>query len=139
MPAIPGVIQPPIRCCRTKKGRFTRQAKAKVDRLAQKNLDPINLDPNACPNLLFQLTDDLLSSREEKAEQSAMINRLPHGKAIVLNGENNHKDVQLQIATGSYMHLFTSPEIALFKQFKNIGKIFCPDQVDLGGPDPLIP
>lgn len=194
MPAIPGVIQPLIRRRRTKKEHFTRQAKAKADRLANKNLDPINLDPNACPNLLSQLTDDSLSSKEEKvrkaatlyrkwkvedrdilcdealklcqrqrcmdigeivfsftlqraqvdtiwtlfyerhdlllvaktgfgkslmfqlllfminptgvviilmplkllqAEQSAMIKRLPHGKAIVLNSENNHKDVQL--------------------------------------------
>lgn len=53
-----------------------------------------------------------------QAEQSALINKIPRGKAIVLNGENNQKDVQLGIARGDYSHVFTSPEIALSKKFK---------------------
>ena len=53
-----------------------------------------------------------------QAEQSEMINHLPHGKAIVLNGENNQKHVQDDIARGNYTHVFTSPEIALSKKFK---------------------
>lgn len=47
-----------------------------------------------------------------------MIKQIPNGKAIVLNGKNNDKDVQLEIATSNYTHVFTSPEIALSKQFK---------------------
>ena len=73
MPAIPGVIQPLIRYCHTKKSRFTRQAKVKVDQLTQKNLDPINLEPNACSNLLFQLIDDPLSLKEEKIRKTATL------------------------------------------------------------------
>lgn len=53
-----------------------------------------------------------------QAEQNAMINRLPKGKAIALTGENNQKETQQRIANGYYTHLFTSPEIALSKKFK---------------------
>lgn len=53
-----------------------------------------------------------------QAEQGALINKLPRGKAMVLNGENNQKDMQLEIAKGGYTHIFTSPEIALSKKFK---------------------
>lgn len=53
-----------------------------------------------------------------QAEQGALINKLPRGKAIVLNGENNQKDMKLEIARGGYNHVFTSPEIALSKKFK---------------------
>lgn len=53
-----------------------------------------------------------------QAEQSEMINQLPNGKALVLNGENNHKHIHKQAATGGYTHIFTSPEIALSKKFK---------------------
>ena len=52
-------------------------------------------------------------------EQSEMINRIPRGKGIVLNGENNNKRVLEDIARGGYTHIFTSPEIALSKKFKN--------------------
>lgn len=56
-----------------------------------------------------------------QAEQSEMINQLPNGKALMLNGENNHKHVHKQAAKGGYSHLFTSPKIALSKKFrKNI-------------------
>ena len=41
----------------------------------QKNLDPINLDPNTCPNLFSQLIDDLLSSREEKVRKAVALYR----------------------------------------------------------------
>lgn len=53
-----------------------------------------------------------------QAEQSKMINSLPKGKAIVLNGENNLTHVQRDIARGGYTHVFTSPEIAISKNFK---------------------
>lgn len=53
-----------------------------------------------------------------QAEQNAMINRIPNGKAIALIGENNQQSTQREIATGNYTHLFTSPEIALSKKFK---------------------
>lgn len=54
-----------------------------------------------------------------QAEQSRMINKKPNGKALVLNGENSHKHVYKQAAKGGYRHIFTSPEIALSKKFKN--------------------
>lgn len=53
-----------------------------------------------------------------QAEQSLMINRKSNGKALVLNGENNHKYINKQAAKGGYTHIFTSPEIALSKKFK---------------------
>lgn len=53
-----------------------------------------------------------------QAEQSLMINRIPTSKAFVLNGKNNQKHIQKEAAKGGYTHIFTSPEIALFKQFK---------------------
>ena len=54
-----------------------------------------------------------------QTEQSEMINRIPQGKGIVLNGENNNKQVLDDIVKGGYTHVFTSPEIALSKRFKN--------------------
>lgn len=54
-----------------------------------------------------------------QVEQSEMINRIPQGRGIVLNGENNNKRVLEDIAQGGYTHVFTSPEIALSKKFKN--------------------
>lgn len=53
-----------------------------------------------------------------QVEQSEMINQLPNGKALILNGEHNHNYVHKQAAKGGYTHLFTSPEIALSKNFK---------------------
>ena len=53
-----------------------------------------------------------------QAEQSEMINCIPHGKGIILNEENNTKPVLANIATGGYTHVFTSPEIAFSKKFK---------------------
>lgn len=53
-----------------------------------------------------------------QAEQSQMINRIPNSKALVLNGENNHKHIHKQAAKGGYTHVFNSPEIALSKKFK---------------------
>lgn len=53
-----------------------------------------------------------------QAEQSKMINHLPYGKPIILNGENNQKHVQDDIAQGNYTHIFTSPKIAFSKKFK---------------------
>lgn len=47
-----------------------------------------------------------------------MINKLPNGKAIILNGENNLANVQQDIGCSSYIHIFISPEIALSKNFK---------------------
>ena len=47
-----------------------------------------------------------------------MINRLPQGKAIVLNGENSQKSIFTGVAHGHYTYVFTSPEIALSKKFK---------------------
>ena len=54
-----------------------------------------------------------------EAEQSEMINRIPQGKGIVLNGENNNKQGLDDIVKGGYTHVFTSPEIAFSKRFKN--------------------
>jgi len=53
-----------------------------------------------------------------QAEQSLMINWKPTEKALVLNGENNHKHIHRQAAKRDYRHIFTSPEIALSKKFK---------------------
>lgn len=54
-----------------------------------------------------------------QAEQSEMINRIPRGRGIILSGKNNNKRVLEDIARGGYTHVFTSPEIALSKKFKN--------------------
>lgn len=51
-----------------------------------------------------------------EGEQCEMINCLQSGEAIVLNGENSEKNIQLSIATESYTHVFTSPEMALSKK-----------------------
>ena len=53
-----------------------------------------------------------------QAEQSEIINKLSNGRALVLNGENNHKYVYKQVVKGDYTHIFTSPKIALSKKFK---------------------
>ena len=53
-----------------------------------------------------------------QAEQSKMINQLSNGKALMLNGKNNHKHVHKKAAKEGYTHIFTSPEIALSKKFK---------------------
>ena len=48
-----------------------------------------------------------------------MINKkLPQRKAMVLNGKNNQKHIQDEIAYIYYTHVFTNPEIALSKKFK---------------------
>ncbi len=54
-----------------------------------------------------------------QAEQSKLINQIPQAKGIVLNGENNTQRVFADIASGGYIHVFTSQEIALSKKFKN--------------------
>ena len=51
-------------------------------------------------------------------EQSEKINLLLGGKGYVLNGENNINSMLAKIANGGYTHIFTSPEIALLKKFK---------------------
>lgn len=56
-----------------------------------------------------------------QVKQNAMINRILTGKAFALTGDNNPKPVQVEIATQSYTHVFTSPEIALSKKFKRNG------------------
>lgn len=48
-----------------------------------------------------------------------MNKRIPCEKGIVLNGENNNKNVFEDLAREGYTHVFTSPEIALSKNFKN--------------------
>ena len=53
-----------------------------------------------------------------QAEQNSLINRIASGKAIALTGENNQKAVQQSITRQNYTHVFTSPEIALWKKFK---------------------
>lgn len=53
-----------------------------------------------------------------QAKQCEMINQLPQGKAIVLNGENNQKSVFTRVTCRYYTHVFISPEIALFKKFE---------------------
>lgn len=53
-----------------------------------------------------------------QAEQCEMINQLPQGKAIILNGENSQKSVFAGVTRGHYTHVFTSPEIVLSKKFK---------------------
>lgn len=60
----------------------------------------------------------LIPLKLRQAEQKAMINCIPSKKAIALTEKNNHKPVQLDIATQSYTHIFTSPEIRLSKKFK---------------------
>lgn len=53
-----------------------------------------------------------------QAEQSEKINRLPGGKRIVLNRENNTNDILAEIVNREYSHIFTSPKTALSKKFK---------------------
>lgn len=60
----------------------------------------------------------LMSLKLLQAEQSQMINKLLKDKAIVQNGKNNLAHVQRDIACNGYTHIFTSPEIALSKNFK---------------------
>ncbi|MCJ1471297.1 hypothetical protein MMC07_009945 [Pseudocyphellaria aurata] len=80
-------------------------------------------------SLIFQLVPFMTSStgvalvlmllKLLQAEQSDLINRrIPSGKAIVLNGDNNTPRGR-DPDTGGYTHMFTSPEIALSKQFKD--------------------
>lgn len=54
-----------------------------------------------------------------QVEQNKLINQLPRGKGIVLNGENNMHSVFTGIANGNYTHVFTSSEIVFSKKFKN--------------------
>ncbi len=60
----------------------------------------------------------LMPSKLLQAEQNAMINKIPQGKAIALTGENNQQKTQQSITRKAYTHIFTSPEIALSKKFK---------------------
>ena len=53
-----------------------------------------------------------------QVEQEELINKLLRWKAIVLNRENNQKDIQLEIANGGYTHVFISSEIAISTKFK---------------------
>ena len=53
-----------------------------------------------------------------QAEQNSLINQIASGKAIALTGKNNQKAVQQSIARQNYIHVFTSPKIALSKKFK---------------------
>lgn len=72
---------------------------------------PFMLDPTGIVIILMPL-------KLFQAEQNNMINHIPTGKAIALTGENNQKPTQVDIATQPYTHIFTSPEIALSKKFK---------------------
>lgn len=50
-----------------------------------------------------------------------MINQIPNGKALLLNGKNNPKYIYKQAAKSGYTYIFTSPQITLSKKFeKNI-------------------
>ena len=79
-------------------------------------------------NLIFQLIPFLLSTprfvltlmllKLLQVEHSEMINYIPYGKGIVLNGKNNIKQILANIWTGDYTYVFTSPEIAFSKKFK---------------------
>ena len=53
-----------------------------------------------------------------QGEQNSLINRISTGKTIVLTGKKNQKVVQKSIGSQNYIHVFTSPEIALSKKFK---------------------
>lgn len=53
-----------------------------------------------------------------QAEQNTIINWIPKGKAIALTGDNNKHSIQLKIANGDYIYIFTNLEIALLKKFK---------------------
>lgn len=75
-------------------------------------LVPFMPDPTGVVIILMPL--ELL-----QVEQNAMINRIPNGKAIALTGKNNQKNTRRSIANGGYTHIFTSPEIALSKNFKS--------------------
>lgn len=53
-----------------------------------------------------------------QSEQSDMINRILHGKTIVLNDKNNQKHTQKKIANKGYTYVFISSKIAPSKKFK---------------------
>lgn len=53
-----------------------------------------------------------------QAEKSKKINVFLGRKGIVLNRENNINNVLTEIANRRYSHVFTSPETALSKKFK---------------------
>lgn len=48
-----------------------------------------------------------------------MISWISQGKGIVINKENNNKQVFDNIVKGKYIYIFTNSGIALSKQFKN--------------------
>ncbi len=74
-------------------------------------LVPFMSDPTGIVIILMPL-------KSLQAEQNLMINFIPQGKSMTLTGKNNLKNVQQEIATGRYIHVFTSLEIALSKKFK---------------------
>lgn len=47
-----------------------------------------------------------------------MINCISNGKAIAQIDNNNNRALEANIAIGHYTHVFTSPEPALTKKFK---------------------
>lgn len=47
-----------------------------------------------------------------------MINCISNGKAIAQTDDNNSRALEINIATGHYTHVFTSPESAFTKKFK---------------------
>lgn len=53
-----------------------------------------------------------------QVEQIKMINYILYGKDIIINKENNTKQVLVDIVMGDYTHVFTSLEIVFSKKFK---------------------
>lgn len=53
-----------------------------------------------------------------QAEQSELINRLLGRRSIILNSENSSNSVFTKVFNERYIHVFTSPEIAISKKFK---------------------
>lgn len=47
-----------------------------------------------------------------------MINQLLNERILVLNSKNNYKHVYKKVTKKDYIHIFTSPEITLFKKYK---------------------
>ena len=60
----------------------------------------------------------LMLLKLHQVEQNKIINFIPYGKGIVLNGENNIKQVLANIATKGYTHVYTSFKIVFSKKFK---------------------
>lgn len=69
--------------------------------------------------LVFKVVLVLMPLKLLQVEQNKMINKkLSNSYTIVLNSDNNRKNIKYKIIRGHYTYIFISPEIVLSKKFK---------------------